>query len=169
MKIAILTIVILFSCSSFAVGVSDSITTSEPKESKWKHDEEVLEKDKYRLEKKTKDLAEKTYNTTKDFVTGKLKNYLDSSGIKGTDPTYIGLPKRKWRVSLIGDMDDMFVDVENTSSEGDKTWSFDLEVRPPMSASSGIWVGYMGYGFGFSYFKTGQNSTNLAMNFAAPS
>ena len=169
MKIAILTIVILFSCSSFAVGVSDSITTSEPKESKWKHDEEVLEKDKYRLEKKTKDLAEKTYHTTKDFVTGKLKNYLDSSGIKGTDPTYIGLPKRKWRVSLIGDMDDMFVDVENTSSEGDKTWSFDLEVRPPMSASSGIWVGYMGYGFGFSYFKTGQNSTNLAMNFAAPS
>lgn len=169
MKITILTIVILFSCSGYAVGVSDSITTSEPKESKLKHDEEVLEKDKYKFEKKTKALAEKTYHTTKDFVTGKLKNYLDSSGIKGTDPTYIGLPKRKWRVSLIGDMDNMFVDVKNTSSEGDKTWNFDLEVRPPMSASSGVWVGYMGYGFGFSYFKTGQNSTNLAMNFAAPS
>jgi hypothetical protein len=65
-------------------------------------------------------------------------------------------------------MDDMAVDVENTSKEGDKSWSFDLKVRPPMSASSGIWVGYMGYGFGFSYFKTGQNSTNLAMNFASP-
>lgn len=160
----------LFSCSAFAAGTDDgdSITTSEPHESKWKHDEEVLKKDKYRIEKKTKAIAIKTYDVTKDFVMGKLRNYLDSSGIKGTDPTYIGLPKRKWRVSLIADMDDMAVDVENTSKEGDKSWSFDLKVRPPMSASSGIWVGYMGYGFGFSYFKTGQNSTNLAMNFASP-
>ena len=168
MKTMFLFLTILFSCSGFAANIDDvdSITTSEPKESKLKHDEDVLKKDKYRIEKKTKDLALKTYDVTKDFVMGKLKNYLDSSGIKGTDPTYIALPKRKWRVSLIADMDDMAVDVKNNPSDGDRTWSFNLKVRPPMSASSGVWVGYMGYGFGFSYFKTGQNSTDLAMNFA---
>ena len=170
MKTIFLFLTLLFSCSGFAAGIDDgdSITTSEPKESKLKHEEEVLKRDERSIEKKTKFIVVKTYDVTKDFVTGKLRNYLDSSGIKGTDPTYIGLPKRKWRVSLIADMDDMAVDVENTSKEGDKSWSFDLKVRPPMSASSGIWVGYMGYGFGFSYFKTGQNSTNLAMNFASP-
>lgn len=170
MKTMFLFLTMLFSCSGFAAGVddNDTITTSEPKESILKHDEEVLKKDKYRIEKKTKDLALKTYDVTKDFVMGKLKNYLDSSGIKGTDPTYIALPKRKWRVSLIADMDDIAVDVKNNPSDGDRTWSFNLKVRPPMSASSGVWVGYMGYGFGVSYFKTGQNSTDLAMNFASP-
>lgn len=171
MKTIFLFLTLLFSCSGFATDIddSDTITTSEPKESKLKHDEELLKRDERHIEKKTKFIVVKTYDITKDFVLGKLRNYLDSSGIKGTDPAYIGLPKRKWRLSLIADMDDMNVDVKNTSKDGDKTWSFDLKVRPPMSASSGIWVGYMGYGFGFSYFKTGQNSTNMAMNFAAPS
>ena len=171
MKTIFLFLTLLFSCSGFAADIddSDTITTSEPKESKLKHDEELLKRDERHIEKKTKFIVVKTYDVTKDFVLGKLRNYLDSSGIKGTDPAYIGLPKRKWRLSLIADMDDMNVDVKNTSKDGDKTWSFDLKVRPPMSASSGIWVGYMGYGFGFSYFKTGQNSTNMAMNFAAPS
>ena len=171
MKTIFLFLTLLFSCSGFAADIddSDTITTSEPKESKLKHDEEVLKRDERHIEKKTKFIVVKTYDVTKDFVLGKLRNYLDSSGIKGTDPAYIGLPKRKWRLSLIADMDDMNVDVKNTSNDGDKSWSFDLKVRPPMSASSGIWVGYMGYGFGVSYFKTGQNSTNMAMNFAAPS
>jgi len=171
MKTIFLFLTLLFSCSGFAADIddSDTITTSEPKESKLKHDEELLKRDERHIEKKTKFIVVKTYDVTKDFVLGKLRNYLDSSGIKGTDPAYIGLPKRKWRLSLIADMDDMNVDVKNTSNDGDRSWSFDLKVRPPMSASSGIWVGYMGYGFGFSYFKTGQNSTNMAMNFAAPS
>lgn len=171
MKTIFLFLTLLFSCSGFAADIddSDTITTSEPKESKLKYDEELLKRDERHIEKKTKFIVVKTYDVTKDFVLGKLRNYLDSSGIKGTDPAYIGLPKRKWRLSLIADMDDMNVDVKNTSNDGDRSWSFDLKVRPPMSASSGIWVGYMGYGFGFSYFKTGQNSTNMAMNFAAPS
>ena len=171
MKTIFLFLTLLFSCSGFAADIddSDTITTSEPKGSKLKHDEELLKRDERHIEKKTKFIVVKTYDVTKDFVLGKLRNYLDSSGIKGTDPAYIGLPKRKWRLSLIADMDDMNVDVKNTSNDGDRSWSFDLKVRPPMSASSGIWVGYMGYGFGFSYFKTGQNSTNMAMNFAAPS
>ena len=171
MKTIFLFLTMLFSCSVFAADLDDSadtLSTSDSKVSRLKHDEELLKKNKSRIEKRTKTIAMKTYDVTKDFVMGPLKNYLDSSGVKGTDPAYVGLPKRKWRVSLIGDMDDMAVDVENTSSEGDKSWSFDLKVRPPMSASSGVWVGYMGYGFGFSYLKTGQNSTNLALNMAAP-
>ncbi len=171
MKTTVLFLTLSFSCSVFAAGIGDvdSIPVSEPKESKLKHDEEVLKKDKYKFEKKTKALAQKTYYTTKDFVTGKLKNYLDSSGIKGADPTYVALPKRKWRVSLVADMDDAAVDVESKArDDNNNVWGFDLRVRPPMSASSGIWVGYMGYGFGVSYFKTGQNSTNLAMNLASP-
>lgn len=145
----------LFSCSMFAAsneGDADSISANGQRDGG----------------KAIRSMAQKTYDVTKDFVMGTLKNYLDSSGVKGTDPSYIALPKRKWRVSLTADVDKMNVDVRNTASEGNKSWSFDLEVRPPVSASSGIWVGYMGYGFGFSYLKTGRNSTNLALNMAAP-
>ena len=145
----------LFSCSMFAAsneGDADSISANGQRDGG----------------KAIRSMAQKTYDVTKDFVMGTLKNYLDSSGVKGTDPSYIALPKRKWRVSLTADVDKMNVDVRNTASEGNKSWSFDLEVRPPVSASSGVWVGYMGYGFGFSYLKTGRNSTNLALNMAAP-
>lgn len=170
MKTTFLFFALIFSCSTFAADIDDvdSIPASKPKESRLKHDEEVLKKDELRFDEKTKELAKKTYDTTKDFVTGKLKNYLDSSGIKGTDSTYIALPKRKWRVSLTGDIDNISVDVENDPDKGDQTWGFDLKVRPPMSASAGVWVGYMGYGFGFSYLKADRNSTNVAMNFASP-
>ncbi|MBR4521797.1 MAG: hypothetical protein IKO58_01450, partial [Prevotella sp.] len=128
MKTTFLFFALIFSCSAFAADIDDvdSIPASKPKESRLKHDEEVLKKDELRFDEKTKELAKKTYDTTKDFVTGKLKNYLDSSGIKGTDSTYIALPKRKWRVSLTGDIDKISVDVENDPDKGDQTWGFDL-------------------------------------------
>ena len=55
MKTIFLFLTLLFSCSGFAAGIDDgdSITTSEPKESKLKHEEEVLKRDERSIEKKT--------------------------------------------------------------------------------------------------------------------
>jgi hypothetical protein len=125
------------------------------------------------LGKGTSNLVENTYYSTKDFVTGKLKNYLDSSGIKGTDPRYVALPRRKWRVSLTGDMDHMRAtvssNIDRTTPDGmNQVWDFDTKMRPPVSASTGVWLGYMGYGFGVSFLKTGQENTNFSMNMTSP-
>lgn len=191
-RTVVLSLVVLFSCSAFGAGagVGDSVVVDQPETENEKIEEDVhkVEKDARKfgkttgtivektLGKNTTAIVEKTYYSTMDFVTGKLKNYLDSSGIKGTDPTYVALPKRKWRVSLVGDMDNMSC---NVNSNIDKTtpnaaggersaWDFELKIRPPVSASTGVWVGYMGYGFGISYLKTGQSNTNFSMNMASP-
>ena len=174
-----LSFVFLFSLSAFGtnVEVEDSVVTSVSDRDKIKKDEHILIKTTKQIGKGTSAIAEAGYNVSKDFITGKLKNYLDSSGIKGTNPEYVGLPKRKWRVSLIGDMDKMSIyihsnkDANVISPDGnDETipQDFNLDVRPPMSASTGIWVGYMGYGLGLSYLKTGKDNTNIAMNLSAP-
>lgn len=174
-----LSFVFLFSLSAFGTNdeVEDSVVTSVSDRDKIKKDEHILIKTTKQIGKGTSAIAEAGYNVSKDFITGKLKNYLDSSGIKGTNPEYVGLPKRKWRVSLIGDMDKMSIyihsnkDANVISPDGnDETipQDFNLDVRPPMSASTGIWVGYMGYGLGLSYLKTGKDNTNIAMNLSAP-
>ena len=174
-----LSFVFLFSCSAFGADVEaeDSVVTSVSKKEKTEANEQILIKTTKQIGKGTSAIAEAGYNVSKDFITGKLKNYLDSSGIKGTNPEYVGLPKRKWRVSLIGDMDKMSLyihsdkNVDNISPDGKNEstlYNFNLDVRPPMSASTGVWVGYMGYGLGLSYLKTGKNNTNIAMNMSAP-
>ena len=166
-----LSFVFLFSCSAFGadVEVEDSVVTSVSKKEKTEANEQILIKTTKQIGKGTSAIAEAGYNVSKDFITGKLKNYLDSSGIKGTNPEYVGLPKRKWRVSLIGDMDKMSLYILSPDGKNESTlYNFNLDVRPPMSASTGIWVGYMGYGLGLSYLKTGKNNTNIAMNMSAP-
>lgn len=174
----ILTALVL-SCDIYAAGIvadfaaGDSLVAPESEEAKLEKDEATLVDVTKKVGQTTKVIAQKTYDVTKDFVTGKLKNYLDSSGVKGTDPAYIGLPKRKWRVSLTGDMDKMSVDVtsENgyaTSIDQEESWNSEFHFHTPMSASTGVWVGYMGYGVGFSYLKSEQNNTNMTVNVASP-
>ena len=78
-----LSVVFLFSCSAFGanVEVEDSVVTTGSDKHKTEKDEHILIKTTRQIGKGTSAIAEAGYNVSKDFITGKLKNYLDSSGI----------------------------------------------------------------------------------------
>ena len=95
-----------------------------------------------------------TVSAQKEFVM-KYVARRDSSGVRGTDPRYIGLPKKGWTVVLNPTFEQMRLTMRshysNTAGEyGDNEVDYDtyLKINPRVTSSLGLWVGYHGIGFG---------------------
>lgn len=108
----------------------------------------------------------------------KLLHYLDSSNVDGTDPGYIALPEKKWCITLNSTTDQMNLDL---NSHVDETYyhgfddsplrtvfDFNLKIKPSVAQSLGLWVGYRGWGAGYSFSLTGNNGINMSFNIATP-
>lgn len=100
----------------------------------------------------------------------RLGNKIDSMVIKGVDPRYIEVPKRPWQVILIGNVNQSIVDMKSTvdgsqifsTGVGDLKWEPRLKTDP--STYTGIWVGYRGYGFGYSWNVAGDKGKMYTMD-----
>ena len=104
----------------------------------------------------------------------KVVAFLDSSNVKGTDPQYIALPERPWRVVLGGNTDQLDLTmtsyVQRTSADVRTPIAFDfsMKVKPPVGNSVGLWAGYRGWGLGYSFSVTGNKGINLSFNISTP-
>ena len=109
----------------------------------------------------------------------KLIHFLDSSNVKNTDPQYIELPAKKWRVVLNSGFDQL--DLEMNSHQN-YDWYDEvaddyahvqndllLRVKPPVTSTVGLWAGYLGWGFGYSVSLSGNKGINMSFNIATPS
>lgn len=110
--------------------------------------------------------------SAKNFLT-KLKNYLDSSAVRGTDPAYIALPRKGWAVTYNTYADQMrltanVVGRDNVLGSLTET-EVDLKIRQKVSTSMGLWIGYRGYGAGYSLSLSGNEGTNLSVNMTGAS
>lgn len=92
--------------------------------------------------------------------------YLDSSNVKGVDPAYITQPDKPWVLVLNSNVDKLSLDVSSTI-DGDFTT--DMQIKPPVSTSLGLWAGYRGYGAGYSLSLSGNDGYSFAMNMVSPS
>ena len=109
----------------------------------------------------------------------RLLHYLDSSNVQGTDPEYIALPQKKWCITLNSSTDQMDLDlnshVEETYIDADdlspiqSLFDFNLKIKPPVANSLGLWVGYRGWGGGYSLSLSGNKGINMSFNIATPS
>lgn len=113
-------------------------------------------------------------------VLNSVKTYIDSSAVKGIDPRYIEVPEKPWAVVLKYNTNHM--DLQSTSflskerlAEKDINGEFSWEstFRPKNEISLGAWIGYRGYGFGYSYslqrtagrnFSIGATGSNYGLN-----
>lgn len=106
-------------------------------------------------------------------------HYLDSSNVEGTDPDYIALPEKKWCITLNSSTDQMDLDlsshvdeiyqnIEDTSPL-QTVFDFNLKIKPPVANSLGLWVGYRGWGAGYSVSLSGNKGINMSFNIATPS
>lgn len=84
--------------------------------------------------------------------------FLDSMAVKGVDRNYIGAPEKPWQVILRGNINqsDLKLSASTNKAEdvlffmkGDMTWEPRIKTDPATYA--GIWAGYRGYGFGYSW------------------
>jgi hypothetical protein len=105
----------------------------------------------------------------------KLIHYLDSSNVEGTDPAYIGLPEKKWAVTLNSSTDQMDLTTEthidhiNEIIDAHSIYEMGLKIKPPVATSLGFYVGYRGWGGGYSLSLSGNKGINMSFNIATPS
>ena len=109
-----------------------------------------------------------------------VADYIDSSAVRGIDQRYIQVPEKPWSVMVKYHVNDM--DMRSLSSmseehmaERGETGDFNWETvfQPRSESSIGAWIGYRGYGLGYSYsfrrsqgrnFSIGMTGANYGLN-----
>ena len=90
----------------------------------------------------------------KDFFLFKaaraVKNYLDSSVIKSVDSNYIVVPKRPWQLILRHNIHQMRINMHSVQESETEFLNWSPTLRTHTSNNIGLWIGYRGYGFGYS-------------------
>ena len=92
--------------------------------------------------------------------------YLDSSNVKGVDPAYITQPDKPWAIVLNSNVDQMNLEVTSTA---DDEFTTEMQIKPPVSTSIGLWAGFRGWGAGYSLSLSGNDGYSFAMNMVSPS
>ena len=113
-------------------------------------------------------------------VLNAVKTYIDSSAVRGIDLKYLEVPKKPWAVMLKYNTNDMnMCSTTHMSAEQLATHNktgeltFESKFEPRREASIGGWIGYRGYGLGYSYslrrsegrnFSIGATGANYGVN-----
>lgn len=103
-------------------------------------------------------------------VLNSVKTYIDSSAVRGIDPNYIQVPKKPWAVMLKYKANDM--DLRSTSAishemmaekniDGEFNW--ETAFKPRSESYLGGWIGYRGYGLGYSFSLHRTNGRNFSI------
>ena len=108
-----------------------------------------------------------------------LQTYIDSSSVKGVDQRYIEIPKKPWQIVVRSNINQSDLKMQShinpeayTGAEhGNLTW--EPRVLTDITTYAGAWVGYRGFGFGFSknvagdkgsLFNIGLTSSKYSIN-----
>ena len=109
-----------------------------------------------------------------------VKTYIDSSAVKGIDTKYLEVPEKPWAVVLKSNANDMDLRSKTWMTEGQLAVHnvkgelyFESKLKPKREVSIGAWIGYRGYGLGYSYslqrskgrnFSIGATGANYGFN-----
>ena len=106
---------------------------------------------------------------------GSVKNYIDSSAVKGIDSQYIGVPERPWQVMTKYNLNQMRLQMNSHFGGPDEAYELNLEphMKTEPAHNVGFWIGYRGYGIGYSvgigpksgsYFTAGVTGSSYGLN-----
>ena len=99
-----------------------------------------------------------------------VKTYIDSSAVKGIDTRYLEVPEKPWAVMLKSNANDM--DLRSTTHmtaeqlaahSVDGELNFETKFEPEQEVSIGGWIGYRGYGLGYSYSLRRSRGRNFSI------
>ena len=98
-----------------------------------------------------------------------VKNYIDSSAVRGIDPSYIRVPERPWHVVARSNVSQSILRMHSTvdaeaffsNVKGNFLWEPRITTEP--SFSVGVWGGYRGYGIGYQSNVAGDKGSTLSL------
>ena len=103
----------------------------------------------------------------KDFFLFKaarsVKNYLDSSVIKSVDSNYIAVPKKPWQLIVRHKIDQMRITMHSVVDDDDVFLDWTPTVVTNAANSVGLWLGYRGYGLGYSFSVSKHSDYNFTI------
>ena len=103
----------------------------------------------------------------KDFFVTKaaryVKHFLDSSVIKSADSNYIVVPKRPWQVILRHNIDQMRLKMHTVVEDDEMFLDWTPTVRTRTANTIGLWVGYRGYGLGYSFSLSKRTDSHFTL------
>ena len=93
-----------------------------------------------------------------------VKTLIDSSAVSGVDRSYIEQPKRPWAVEVRTDASETTLKMHTDVDFGnDVMGNMRAVTRNGFSTSLGAWIGYRGYGVGWSKELTGGDGTTFSL------
>ena len=99
-----------------------------------------------------------------------VKTLIDSSAVRGVDRTYIEQPKRSWAVEVRTDASESTLKMHTDYNlENDISTKMSSKTSNGFTTSLGAWVGYRGYGLGWSKELTGGDGTTFSIGAAGGS
>jgi len=98
----------------------------------------------------------------------KILNFIDTMAVSGIDQRYIQIPGRPWAVVVRSTLNQAFISLksENSTIYPDAS-RVRLKSYTDLAASAGVWVGYRGYGIGYSQDIIGQRGADFTTNIVA--
>ena len=98
---------------------------------------------------------------------GKIKTFIDTMSVKGIDRRYIDIPERPWQVLLRSNINQSGLVLKSTvdgealfsNTKGEFLW--EPRIKTSLSTYAGFWVGYRGYGLGYSWNVAGDDGQIL--------
>ena len=102
----------------------------------------------------------------------KVARWIDASTLEGTDSSYISMPERPWQIVLSGyaNQSDLHMKSRFDGSQmyegvvGDIT--NEPRIRTAVTTSVGLWVGYRGWGIGYSAGVAGDDGSDWDLEFS---
>ena len=91
----------------------------------------------------------------------KVGTKLDSMAIKGVDRNYIDAPEHPWQVILRGNISQTIVSMSTKGSIAGASYSAKPHLKTTPSQYVGLWVGYRGYGIGYTVNVAGDKGSYL--------
>ena len=96
----------------------------------------------------------------KSFIK-KLGATLDSMAVEGVDRRYIDAPKRPWQIIMRGNVNQTIVSMRSFGNIAGTEYSASPYLRTSPSQYIGLWVGYRGYGIGYTVNVAGEKGSNI--------
>ena len=91
----------------------------------------------------------------------KLGTKLDSMAVRGIDRHYIDAPKKPGQIILRGNINQTIVSMHSEGELYGHTYSANPYLKTTPSQYIGVWVGYRGYGLGYTVNVAGDKGSNL--------
>ena len=92
----------------------------------------------------------------KGLVSG-IGRFIDSMTVRGVDPRYIEAPQKPWQVIANGNISQSdlklssLMNAQDFGSDTEEYLKWEPRIKTDISTYAGLWVGYRGYGIGYSW------------------